>query len=149
VSRPGTTLWILIDLGLRIGDVDGPSVKDGSPGQRPPNHGANLADQSRRNRALVRDDAQHIRVFQEDSDINTIAETSRALGDHVEHGLNIGWRATMTLRISLVAVCWSRAPTSSRVARLELLQRLRQPPPQGSDQRRVVLWRSDLRLRGL
>jgi len=29
----------------------------------------------------------------EDGDINGIAERSRALGDHIEHRLDIGWRA--------------------------------------------------------
>lgn len=29
----------------------------------------------------------------EDRDINGFAEASRSLGDHIEYGLNIGWRA--------------------------------------------------------
>ena len=91
--RAVTALWVLVDLGLCIRNVDRPPVKDGSTGWRLPNQWASLANRSRRNRTFVHDDAQRIRVDLEDRDINGFAEASRSLGDHIEYGLNIGWRA--------------------------------------------------------
>jgi hypothetical protein len=78
-------LGILVDLGLRVGDVDRPPIEDGPPGGRPSGQRRALTDGMTVDRPVVHRYAQPIPVRLEDGSVEGVAEARRARRHGGEH----------------------------------------------------------------
>src|SRR5262249_40908537 len=84
--RDGRPLREFVGFGLKVGDVDVPSLDHGAPIAGSWNK-PNRADIPR---AVMGDGSQEIALDAIDDGVEGLAEPGRAQGDRVEHGLHVG-----------------------------------------------------------